>query len=540
MMWRTVTSCSWQFSRKAADAFCMVRSWAFLWDCRWKRKYTYWIRYGRSLRQNEMKKDKNIILDNFIWRFAERCGAQLVTAVVTLLLARILMPEDYGRTALVAVFINILQVFIDSGLGTALIQKKDADDLDFSSVFYFNFAVCLVLYAGMFIAAPYIAAFYKDPSLTPVVRVASLTLVFSGVKGIQQAYVSRNMLFKRFFFATLGGTLFSAFLGLGMAYAGFGVWALVVQQLSNTAIDTLILWLTVHWRPKAVFSWQRLKGLLSYGWRLLASSLLDTVYNNLRSLVIGRVYTSADLAFYNEGMLAPDTIAVNVDSSIDSVLLPAMSAVQDEPARVKNMTRRAIKTCVYVIAPLMMAMFFCAEPLVRLVLTEKWLPCVPYLRIFCITYMFYPIHTANLNAIKAMGRSGVYLKLEIIKKIMGLTLLLLTYHISVMAMAYSLILSSLLSQLINTWPNRKLLDYRYLEQLKDILPSILLAVFMGCCMWLVNLAHLQDIVTLVIQILIGASVYLGGSALLKLDTFEYLWNVVKPKIQRKPWADNEE
>lgn len=499
-----------------------------------------WIRYGRSLRQNEMKKDKNIILDNFIWRFAERCGAQLVTAVVTLLLARILMPEDYGRTALVAVFINILQVFIDSGLGTALIQKKDADDLDFSSVFYFNFAVCLVLYAGMFIAAPYIAAFYKDPSLTPVVRVASLTLVFSGVKGIQQAYVSRNMLFKRFFFATLGGTLFSAFLGLGMAYAGFGVWALVAQQLSNTAIDTLILWLTVHWRPKAVFSWQRLKGLLSYGWRLLASSLLDTVYNNLRSLVIGRVYTSADLAFYNEGMLAPDTIAVNVDSSIDSVLLPAMSAVQDEPARVKNMTRRAIKTCVYVIAPLMMAMFFCAEPLIRLVLTEKWLPCVPYLRIFCITYMFYPIHTANLNAIKAMGRSGVYLKLEILKKIMGLTLLLLTYHISVMAMAYSLILSSLLSQLINTWPNRKLLDYRYLEQLKDILPSILLAVFMGCCMWLVNLAHLPDIVTLVIQILIGVAVYLGGSALLKLDTFEYLWNVVKPKIQRKPWADNEE
>lgn len=285
-----------------------------------------WIRYGRSLRQNEMKKDKNIILDNFIWRFAERCGAQLVTAVVTLLLARILMPEDYGRTALVAVFINILQVFIDSGLGTALIQRKDADDLDFSSVFYFNFAVCLVLYAGMFIAAPYIAAFYKDPSLTPVVRVASLTLVFSGVKGIQQAYVSRNMMFKRFFFATLGGTLFSAFLGLGMAYAGFGVWALVAQQLSNTAIDTLILWLTVHWRPKAVFSWQRLKGLLSYGWRLLASSLLDTVYNNLRSLVIGRVYTSADLAFYNEGMLAPDVIAVNVDSSIDSVLLPAMSA----------------------------------------------------------------------------------------------------------------------------------------------------------------------------------------------------------------------
>ncbi len=487
-----------------------------------------------------MKNKKNVILSNFIWRFAERCGAQLVTAVVSVLLARLLAPDDYGMIALVSVFTNIMYVFVDCGLSTALIQKKDADDLDFSSVFYFNFAVCVLIYLIMFIAAPYIAAFYKRPGLTPIVRVISLTLVLSGVKSVQQVYVSRNMLFRLFFFSTIGGTLFSAALGLWMAYAGFGVWALVAQQLSNTAIDTLILFLTVKWRPKKMFSWQRLKGLLSYGWRLLASSLLDTVYNNLRSLVIGRVYTSADLAYYNQGQYVPNTIAVNVDSSIDSVLFPAMSAVQDEPALIKDMTRNAIKMSVYIIAPLMMALAFCAEPIVRLFLTDKWLPCVPFLRISCITYMFYPIHTANLNALKALGRSDLYLRLEIIKKIMGLTLLLLTYRISVMAMAYSLILSSLLSQLINTWPNRKLLDYRYLEQLKDILPSILLAVFMGCCMWLVNLAHLPDIVTLIIQILIGAAVYLGGSALLKLDTFEYLWNVVKPKIQKKPWADNEE
>lgn len=487
-----------------------------------------------------MKNKKNVILSNFIWRFAERCGAQLVTAVVSVLLARLLAPDDYGMIALVSVFTNIMYVFVDCGLSTALIQKKDADDLDFSSVFYFNFAVCVLIYLIMFIAAPYIAAFYKRPGLTPIVRVISLTLVLSGVKSVQQVYVSRNMLFRLFFFSTLGGTLFSAALGLWMAYAGFGVWALVAQQLSNTTIDTLILFLTVKWCPKKIFSWQRLKGLLSYGWRLLASSLLDTVYNNLRSLVIGRVYTSADLAYYNQGQYVPNTIAVNVDSSIDSVLFPAMSAVQDEPALIKDMTRNAIKMSVYIIAPLMMALAFCAEPIVRLFLTDKWLPCVPFLRISCITYMFYPIHTANLNALKALGRSDLYLRLEIIKKIIGLTLLLLTYRISVMAMAYSLILSSLLSQLINTWPNRKLLDYRYLEQLKDILPSILLAVFMGCCMWLVNLAHLPDIVTLVVQILIGAAVYLGGSALLKLDTFEYLWNVVKPKIQKKPWADNEE
>ena len=235
---------------------------------------------------------ENKVISNFIWRFAERCGAQLVTFIVSIVLARILMPEDYGTVALVTVFTTIMQVFVDSGLGTALIQKKDADDIDFSSVFYFNLIVCLVLYAGMFAMAPLIATFYNDYTLVPIVRVISLTIIVSGVKGIQQAYVSKNMLFKRFFFATLGGTIFSAFAGIGLAYAGAGVWAIVVQQLSNTIIDTLILWLTVRWRPKRVFSWERLKNLLSFGWKLLVSSLLDTVYNNLRNLVIGKIYTS--------------------------------------------------------------------------------------------------------------------------------------------------------------------------------------------------------------------------------------------------------
>ena len=379
-------------------------------------------------------KNSNVIC-NFIWRFAERCGAQLVSFIVSIVLARILAPEDYGTIALVTVFTAILQVFVDSGLGTALIQKKDADDLDFSSVFYFNFVICLILYAGMFAAAPYIAIFYKDATLTPVIRVLSLTIVISGVKGIQQAYVSRNMLFKRFFFSTIGGTILSAFLGIGLAYTGFGVWALVAQQLSNTAIDTLILWITVKWRPKKKFSWKRLKDLLAFGWKLLVSSLLDTAYNNLRNLIIGKMYSSSDLAFYNQGDKFPKVIVTNINTSIDSVLLPTMSNVQDDRDRVKQMTRRAIKTSTYVMAPLMMGLAFCAEPIVKIVLTDKWLPCVPFLRVFCITYMFWPVHTANLNAINAMGRSDWFLRLEIIKKIMGMTILLSTMWFGVMAMA---------------------------------------------------------------------------------------------------------
>lgn len=480
--------------------------------------------------------DKNSALKNFIWRFAERSGAQLVTFIVSIVLARILAPEDYGQIALITVFTTIMQVFVDSGLGTALIQKKDANDLDFSSVFYFNFVICLVLYVVMFVAAPFIAGFYGDSSLTPIIRVISLTIIISGVKGIQQSYVSRNMLFKRFFYSTLGGTIFSAFLGIALAYTGFGVWAIVAQQLSNTAIDTLILWLTVKWRPKRMFSWRSLKGLLSFGWKMLASSLLDTVYNNVRSLIIGKMYSSSDLAYYDQGQKFPNVIVTNINTSIDSVLLPTMASAQDDADRVKSMTRRAIKTSTYIMAPLMMGLAFCAEPIVGLVLTDKWLPCVPFLRIFCITYMFYPIHTANLNAIKAMGRSDLFLKLEIAKKIVGMILLLSTMWFGVMTMAYSLLVSSVLSQIINSWPNRKLLNYGYLEQLKDILPGIILAVFMGFCVNLVSLLDLSNIVTLLIQIPLGAVIYIVSSALLHLESFKYLIDMIRPmtrKIIRK-------
>ena len=468
-----------------------------------------------------MTRENSGVMSNFLWRLAERFGAQGVAFVVSIVLARLLAPEAYGTIALVTVFTQILNVFIDSGFGNALIQKKDADDLDFSTVFYFNIAICVLLYLGMFLAAPLIAKFYNDASLTPVVRVLSLTLIISGVKNVQQAYVSRTMQFKRFFFATLGGTIGAAVIGIAMAYFGFGVWALVAQQIFNATVDTLILWISVKWRPKWMFSWQRLKGLFSFGWKLLASSLL---------------YTKTDLAQYNRGKQLPDLLVNNIDTSINSVLLPAMSQVQDNPERVKNMTRRAMKTSTYVIAPVMMGLAFTAESVIHLILTEKWLPCVPFLRIFCITYMFYPVNTTNLNAIKAMGRSDLFLKLETIKKVIGLIVLLGTMWFGVMAMAYSLLFTSITSQIINSWPNKKLLDYSYPEQIRDILPGILLAVFMGCCVYPVKWIGFSDLLTLFIQVVMGACVYIGGSALLKLEGFRYLWEQLKPvwrKIGKK-------
>lgn len=473
------------------------------------------------------------VIKNFLWRFFERCGAQGVSFVIQIVLARILAPDVYGTIALITVFTTILQVFVDSGMGNALIQKKNADNLDFSSVFYFNIVVCIILYMCMFFAAPLIAVFYENNELVPVIRILSLTLVISGVKNVQQAYVSRTMQFKKFFFSTLAGTIGAAIIGIALAYNGFGVWALVAQQIFNATLDTIVLWITVKWRPEKKFSLKRLKGLFSYGWKLLASSLLNQIYSEITTLIIGKVYTTTDLAQYNRGNTFPMFIINNVNSSIDSVLLPTMSKEQDNVGIVKNMTRRAIKTSTYVIAPLMMGLAFVGEPLVSLILTDKWLPCVPFMRVFCITYMFYPIHTANLNAIKALGRSDLYLKLEIIKKIAGIVVIIITMKISVMAMAYGMVFSSIINQIINSWPNRKLLGYGYFEQIKDILPNIILAITMGCIVYPIKNLALPTILILIIQVCCGGVIYILFSYLFKLESFAYVLTIAKKFIQKR-------
>lgn len=479
-----------------------------------------------------MNNTKGSITSNIFWRFAERSGAQLVTFIVQIVLARLLDPEAYGTVALITVFTMILQVFVDSGLGNALIRKKDADDLDFSTVFYTNIVFCLLLYLLIFFCAPFIAGFYDDLSMTPYIRVLGLTVLISGMKNVQQAYVSRHMMFRKFFFVTLGGTITAGVVGVIMAFQGFGIWALVAQHVANVLISTILLWTIVNWRPIKKFSFDRLKDLFGYGWKLLASSLLDTVYRELRQLIIGKYYSSSDLGYYNQGNKIPTLITSNINSSIDSVLLPVMANVQEDRDHLRKMTRRSISMSVYIMAPFMIGLAFVAESLIKLLLTDKWLPAVPYLRVFCITYMFYPIHTANLNAIKAMGRSDIFLWLEILKKIVGLVAMFVTMRISVMAMAYSLLVTNFLGQVINSWPNRKLLNYGYLNQLKDILPSILLAAVMGCCVHLFDFFNLPKIALLIVQIISGAVIYIAGSKLLKFESFFYLWDIVNTYISK--------
>lgn len=486
------------------------------------------------------------VLSNFIWRFAERSGARFVAFVVSVVLARILDPDHYGIIALISVFVSILQVFIDSGLGSALIQKKDADNIDFSTVFYTNVVFCTVLYLLLFVCSPLISDFYKMDGLTPVIRVLGLKLIISGVKNVQQAYVSRKMIFKRFFFATLGGTLGSAVVGIIMAYNGFGVWALVAQELFNNTVDTLILWITVKWRPQLVFSFKRLKRLYSYSWKLLCSSLINTIYNDVRQLIIGRMYTSEALAFYNRGKKMPNLIVTNINSSIDSVLFPVMSSAQDSKEKVKKMMRTSIRVSSMIMWPVMLGMATVSEPLVRLLLTEKWMGCVPLMRVFCIALAFQPIHTSNLNALKAMGRSDLYLKMEIIKKSIGMIILLATMNFGVMVICYGVLFYNIIAQIINSSPNRKLLNYSYFEQLKDISQFIVMSLVMCVPIYFINFIHMNDVLRLIIQIIIGMTIYVSEATIFKVDAFYFAidnlngiihindrWNSLKEKIKRK-------
>lgn len=470
------------------------------------------------------------VTSNFIWRLLERFGAHGVTFIVSIVLARLLDPAVYGTVAIITVFTTILQVFVDSGLGSALIQKKDADELDFSTIFWFNVSMCVLLYIFLFLGAPAIASYYNRPELTVLIRVMGIILIISGMKNIQLSYVSKKMIFKKFFFATIGGTITAAFVGVFLAYSGFGVWAIIIQNIVNQLIDTIILWITVPFRPQLRFSFKRFKALFSFGWKMLLSSIIDTAYNQLSQMIIGKRYRSEDLAYYNKGMQFPNLIVVNVNSSIDSVLFTTMAEAQDNRERVKSMTRRSIKISTFVMMPMMMGLAVCADSFIPLLLTEKWKDSIFFLRIFCFTYAFYPIATANLNAIKSLGRSDLFLKLEIAKKIVGFSAIFATMFISVKAMAWSLIFTSIATQIINTWPNKRLLNYPYIDQLKDMLPQIGLSILMGVPVYIVNMLGLNYWLTLAIQIPLGIAIYIVGAWLFKVDSFSYCLKVGKQMI----------
>jgi teichuronic acid exporter len=481
--------------------------------------------------RSEVTKSK--VISSLLWKLLERVGTQGIQFIVTIVLARLVLPEEFGLIVLVTIFIAIAGVFVQSGFNTALIQKKDADEVDFSSVFYLSLFVASLLYIGLFFMAPLIATFYVEPELKSVLRFLSLTLFLGAFNSIQVAVVARNMQFKKLFGSSLGAVIISATLGIVLAYASFGVWALVVQQLSNQLVVTIILWFTVKWRPNKFFSIERIKNLYSFGWKLLASSLLDTLYKNITSLFIGKMFSSATLGFYNRGEQFPNLIVSNINGSIQSVMLPTLASHQDNKKRVKDIVRRSIVTSSFIIFPLMVGLAAIAEPFVKIILTEKWLPAVPFLQIFCASYALWPIHTANLQAINALGRSDIFLRLEIFKKILGIFILVLSIPLGVYAMAIGVFVSSVLSTFINAYPNLKLIDYKFKEQWKDIIPSLLLSVLMGAVVYSIKWIGMTEILTLLFQVFVGFIFYFGLAKAFRLECYTYLIRTGKEILKNK-------
>lgn len=472
------------------------------------------------------------VFTNFLWKFGERLSAQLVTLVVSIVLARILEPDAYGVISILMVFISIANVLVVNGFSSALIQKKDADEVDFSSVFYFSVIFSVVLYIGLFIFAPYIAEWYNMPVLCPTLRVLGLRIIVGAVNSVQQAYVSRKMIFRKFFWATLGGTIFSAFVGLIMAYEGFGVWALVGQYLSNTTVNTVVLWYTVKWRPTLVFSCKRLKGLLSYGWKLLASALIGSIYDNLRTLIIGKRYSNEDLAFYSKGKQFPELIMNNVNLSISSVLFPALSKLQDDRTKVAVASRLCVQVSTSVIAPLMLGMAAVAEPLIRLLLTDKWIPAVPYLQICCIYYLMSSIYIAHLQSYKAIGKSGLSLMMESIDAVVGIVLVLIVYKQGVMAVAMTVLLSRGFAFVTCIIYSSRLFNLSIRKLIGDALAPIGIALVMFCIVRLIGRINVHYIALLVIQILAGISIYVALAFGVGLPATKYVKNLLQKKKQR--------
>lgn len=472
-------------------------------------------------------------LTNLLWKFAERISSQMVSFVVSIVLARILAPSDYGAIAMVMIFVTLANVFVEGGFSSALIQKKDADKLDFSTVFYFSVFFSIILYAVLYIVAPYISRFYGEgyEILTPVLKVIGLQVIVYGANSVQQAYVSRNMMFKKFFWSTLVGTIVSAAVGLVMAYSGYGIWALVGQQMTSVITNTVVLYLVTRKLPGLMFSFQRLKGLFSYGAKILGASLLVCLFLNLRSLVIGKIYSAKDLAFFDRGRLFPNILVTNINATLDAVLFPKMSQEQDDKECIKRTCRNAIRFSSFVMMPLMFGMAVCAEPFIRLLLTDKWIECVPFLQLFCVIYMFYPMHTANMQAIKALGHSGTYLKLEIIKKSLELIGLLLVMNISVTAIAINMAVLTTLFTFVNAYPNIKLLNYTFKEQMKDILPSITMSVCMAVIIFFIGeLLLIKDWLVLIVQIICGIIIYITMAYVSKNKEMIYIYIKIKENL----------
>lgn len=477
---------------------------------------------------------QNSIASGISWKLVERISVQVVRFVLQIILARILDPEHYGSLALMVVFTTLANVFIQKGFSASLIQDKDVTEEDYSSVFWVTLGIAGIAYIVIWMVAPLVSLVYAQPELTAPLRILALLLFPGALNSVYQSKLSREMNFRKIFITNVGGVLVAGGVSIVLAYMGWGLWALVIQSVLSTTVSCVLLQLMSNWKIRRACNWKRVRKLFSFGWKLLVSELLDTLYQDLYSLVIGIKFNNEVLGFYNRGKQFPQFVVTSANSTVQSVMLPAMSRQQDDLEQLKQLMRNSVRLSSYLVFPVMAGLAGVAEPLIELVLTEKWLPCVPYMQIYCLAMAFLPIHAGCLQGINAVGRSDLFLRMSLIKTGCSLVALVTAVVLfdSPIVIAQITIFTTLISCVVNAVPCKELIGYGYREQAADLWPAVLLSLLMLGAVMMTGLLDLAPVKLLLVQVAVGVTVYVGCSVVLRPRAFIQLLNILKNVMRR--------
>lgn len=464
-----------------------------------------------------------------VWNYLERILAQAVSLVVTIVLSRLIAPDHFGAISIVTIMITLCNIFISNGFANALIQAKEADKPAFTAMFYYGLLASGLLYLCIYLCAPLVAKYYNLEILTPVIRIMGLRVPIASLNSVQHAYLVRRMEFKKFFVTTFFGTFISAFVGIYMAYHGFEIWALVGQYLTNVTIDTILLYFTCGWRPGLSAAWKKSLKLLPFGLKMLAAALIKNIYSEMSGLIVGKKFSVTDLAYYTKGKQFPSIVVTNLNSSIARALFSAMSKYQDEKERIKSMLRRSLKLNLYIVGPLMVGMAVCSTSIISVLLTDKWLESTSYLQIFCVIFLIKSMQNTFLQALNSIGKSGITLRIEVISTAFGCSALALSIFVfnSILSVVLSILVEQLLSLLLCSVACKKLLAFPIFEQIKDVAKIALAIVIMGAIVFAIGLLIQSVYIKLALQVLVGISLYITLSKLMKIESFDYLIAILK-------------
>lgn len=470
---------------------------------------------------------KNKTKKGLAWSMIERFATQGVQFLFGIILARLLSPDDYGIIAMPLVFLAIAQCIIDSGFSTALIRKPELTEDDLSTAFYFNIGIGILCYAVLFFSSPLIADFYHTPILSSLLKVTALAVLFNPLCAVQQAILTRKIDFKTQAIVSLSGAVVSGIVGLYMAYNGFGVWSLVFQQVGGYVMRTILLWILGKWKPKRKWSWESFHYLWGFGSKMLGSGLLDTIYNNIYPIVIGKYFSAQDLGNYTRAQQFSSLPSSNVTGVLQRVTFPVLSSIQNEDERLAKNYRKILKLSAFLVFPMMLMLSAIANPLVRILLTDKWIGCIILLQIICFQMMWYPIHAINLNLLTVKGRSDLFFRLEVLKKIIGVCIMCITIPNGIIWMVSGGIVSSMISLVINTYYTGKLIQVGYLKQMRDLLPIFGISLFMWFCVIICVTLIENCYVQLLLGVIIGFILFVVLSKLFLKSEWKDLMSIIR-------------